>query len=80
MSEERIPPLFLSHGSPSLALEKEDPSFLFFQQLGKDLAKEYSIKAIVVFSAHWITDGAVKVTTNPSPTQVLALLPLLHSQ
>ncbi|MCD1259922.1 dioxygenase [Paenibacillus athensensis] len=43
-----IRPLFLSHGSPMLAIE-DSPYTAFLAELGKKLAP----KAVVVFTAHW---------------------------
>ena len=43
-----LPSLFISHGSPMLALNKT-PAHTFLRELGKRLAP----KAVVVVSAHW---------------------------
>lgn len=46
-----LPSLFISHGSPMLALEKgSDQDFL------RKLGQSYSPRAILVVSAHWETD------------------------
>ena len=47
-----IPSLFISHGSPMLALEKE-PTTLFLRGLSANLSKP---SAIVIASAHWDTN------------------------
>ncbi|WP_042457199.1 DODA-type extradiol aromatic ring-opening family dioxygenase [Neobacillus dielmonensis] len=44
-----IPSLFIAHGSPSLAIEKNEYT-QFLNQLGQNLPRP---KAIVIFSAHW---------------------------
>jgi len=49
---DRMPALFLSHGSPMLALEDE-PTTRFLRRLPATLPKP---SAIVVASAHWETD------------------------
>ena len=58
-----LPALFISHGSPMLAIQ-ESPAHQFLLGLGKTLPKP---KAIVVASAHWESMGgpAVSVTANP---------------
>ena len=43
-----LPSLFISHGSPMLALNKT-PAHAFLRELGKRL----SPRAVVVVSAHW---------------------------
>ena len=47
----RLPTLFISHGSPMLALQ-DSPARRFLLELGKTLPRP---KAIVVASAHWET-------------------------
>lgn len=52
----RLPTLFISHGSPMLAIE-DSPARRFLQQLGKTLPRP---KAILVASAHWESmDGPI---------------------
>ncbi|MEY4480097.1 MAG: hypothetical protein RLZZ267_775 [Bacillota bacterium] len=46
-----IPAMFLCHGSPFLAVQKNEYSH-FLNQLGR----KYTPKAIVIFSAHWESD------------------------
>lgn len=46
-----LPTLFISHGAPSLALER-GPSARFLRELGRGL---FTPKAILVASAHWDT-------------------------
>lgn len=59
----RLPSLFVSHGSPMLAIE-DSPASRFLQELGKSLPRP---KAILVASAHWETLGgpAVSLATQP---------------
>lgn len=49
---ERLPTLFLSHGSPMLAVE-DSPAGRFLDQLGVTMPRP---RAIVVASAHFMTD------------------------
>ncbi|RKO91363.1 Extradiol ring-cleavage dioxygenase, class III enzyme, subunit B, partial [Blyttiomyces helicus] len=57
------PTLFLSHGSPMMAVEK-DVTTDFFKQLGARLVTTYHPKAILIISAHWEVPGnRVAVTT-----------------
>ncbi|HJW57760.1 MAG TPA: class III extradiol ring-cleavage dioxygenase [Burkholderiaceae bacterium] len=60
---DRLPALFISHGSPMLAIE-DSPARRFLLTLGKTLPQP---KAIVVASAHWETSGmpAVLVASEP---------------
>jgi hypothetical protein len=48
LSKVRV--VFVSHGAPTLAIDKEHPSHKFFQQLGKQLGRP---KAIISISGHW---------------------------
>lgn len=59
----RLPTLFLSHGSPMLAID-DSPARRFLQNLGKQLPRP---RAILVASAHWETMGgpAVGLTAQP---------------
>jgi 4,5-DOPA dioxygenase extradiol len=61
-----LPTLFLSHGSPMLALQ-DSPARRFLQGLGKSLARP---EAIVVVSAHWETRGAPAVSLAPRPETI----------
>jgi 4,5-DOPA dioxygenase extradiol len=54
----RFPSIFLSHGSPMLALQ-DSPARRFLQGLGASLGKP---SAIVVVSAHWETRGGPAVS------------------
>lgn len=54
-----IPSLFLAHGSPMLAIE--DTPYAAF--LG-ELAKKYTPKAIVIFTAHWETETLAMTYTD----------------
>jgi 4,5-DOPA dioxygenase extradiol len=56
---KKMPVLFTSHGNPmDIPLSREERTFwntLF--QLGKELKKNYEVKAALVVSAHWCTRG-----------------------
>ncbi|MFZ4461852.1 MAG: dioxygenase [Patescibacteria group bacterium] len=52
----KLPVLFLSHGSPMMALAspENDPYVAVLQDLGKNLPKP---RAILAISAHWYVRG-----------------------
>ncbi len=61
-----IPPaLFISHGSPGIALMPEDPTYRFLCHL----ARSFPVPdAVVLFSAHWCSDQILISATNPQTT------------
>lgn len=63
--EQKMPILFIGHGSPMNAIEDN----LFskrWQQMGKEIPVP---KAVVVISAHWLTKGTA-VTAMPNPKTI----------
>jgi 4,5-DOPA dioxygenase extradiol len=46
-----VPALFISHGSPTLAIEQNE-----YTEFLKELGKSIKPKAIVIFTAHWEND------------------------
>lgn len=60
---ERMPAIFLGHGSPMNAIENNKFS-RSWQQLGKKLPKP---QAILVLSAHWLTPGKTLVDSSVKP-------------
>ncbi len=52
MSGAPLPSLFLSHGAPSLPLDRAHPTYAFLKNLGSTLERP---RAILVVSAHWDT-------------------------
>jgi 4,5-DOPA dioxygenase extradiol len=62
---QRMPVLFIGHGSPMNGIEN-NPFTHSLQQLGKDLPKP---KAIMVISAHWLTNGTY-VLNSPAPKTI----------
>lgn len=68
---KRMPVLFTSHGNPmDIPLLREERAFwntLF--ELGKELKKEYEVKAALVISAHWCTRGTF-VNVSPEQKQI----------
>jgi len=56
---KRMPALFLSHGSPMMAMDNSQTT-QFFRQLGQHLPQP---KAIVIFSAHYDRRGPVTITS-----------------
>jgi 4,5-DOPA dioxygenase extradiol len=66
MSTARLQPaLFISHGSPTLALE-DSPTTRFLETLGRDLPRP---DAVLVISAHWETVHPT-LATHPAPATV----------
>ena len=61
-----LPALFISHGSPMLAIE-DSPARRFLLDLGNTLPRP---KAIVVASAHWETSGGPAVSLAPQPETI----------
>lgn len=61
----RAPALFVGHGSPMNAIE-ETPSARGWAEIAQLFPKP---KAIVVVSAHWVTEG-VRVTANARPRTI----------
>ena len=64
-SEQRIPVLFIGHGSPMNAIE-ETPFTAIWREIAVAIPRP---KAILCVSAHWETDGT-KVTAMPSPRTI----------
>ena len=64
-SEEKMPVLFVGHGNPMNAIEKNE-YHKKWTELGKSLPKP---KAILVVSAHWLTKGT-KVTAMEKPKTI----------
>jgi 4,5-DOPA dioxygenase extradiol len=62
----RAPVLFVSHGSPTEALEVDDWTEAV-ARFGRELPKP---AAIVAVSAHWVTPGVVGVTSSSSPETI----------
>ena len=60
---ETMPALFVSHGTPMLAVWDNDYT-RGWAELGASLPRP---KAILSISAHWITQGGVYLTGNPDP-------------
>ena len=63
--EEKMPVLFIGHGSPMNAIEDNIFSQRW-QQMGKEIPTP---KAVVVVSAHWLTKGTL-VTAMPNPKTI----------
>ena len=67
----KMPVLFTAHGSPmDIPFSHEEKPFwnsLF--ELGKDLQNKYDIKAAVIISAHWCTQGTF-VNISPQQAQI----------
>jgi 4,5-DOPA dioxygenase extradiol len=63
MSAASLPALFVSHGAPTLPLDREHPTHTFLKGLGAALPTP---RAILVVSAHWDT-RAPSLTTSAHP-------------
>ena len=63
--EEKMPVLFIGHGSPMNAIEDNEFSQRW-SQMGKEIPTP---KAVVVISAHWLTKGTL-VTAMPNPKTI----------
>lgn len=61
-----LPALFISHGSPMLAIQ-DSPARRFLAELGKSLPRP---RAIVVFSAHWESLGGPAVGFAEQPETI----------
>ncbi|MGI1998975.1 DODA-type extradiol aromatic ring-opening family dioxygenase [Shewanella frigidimarina] len=64
--QQHQPPLFISHGSPMMAVENSNTS-RFLQRLGQQLPTP---KAIVVFSAHLDVTDDVVITAGERPKTI----------
>ncbi|MES2141039.1 MAG: class III extradiol ring-cleavage dioxygenase [Bacteroidota bacterium] len=68
---KKLPVLFTSHGNPmDIPVSREERPFwntLF--ELGKELQKDYEVKAVLVVSAHWCTRGTF-VNVSPDQKQI----------
>jgi 4,5-DOPA dioxygenase extradiol len=62
----RLPALFVSHGAPTLPIDREHPTHLFLKGLGAALPAP---KAILVVSAHWETRHPA-LTTSLAPETI----------
>ncbi|CAG8445964.1 2458_t:CDS:2 [Funneliformis mosseae] len=71
MSTTKMPCYYISHGGPTLVIDKEDESYQWMQRWGKSIIKEIKPKAIVVLSAHWETTEAIRVTNFSGKTPII---------
>ena len=62
----RLPTLFISHGSPMLAI-RESPAHRFLLTLGATMPRP---SAILVASAHWESPGEAAVSLAPQPETI----------
>jgi len=63
----RMPALFMSHGTPLLAIWEENEYAQGWRELGKSLPRP---NAILSLSAHWLTRGGVYLTAQEQPPMV----------
>lgn len=71
IQSNKLPVLFTSHGSPmDIPRSKaERPFWNSLSELGRDLQNHYDVKAALVVSAHWNTEGTF-VSISPEQTQI----------
>lgn len=62
----RIPALFLGHGSPMNAIEADNPFNTGFKQVAEKFPKP---RAILMISAHWYSDG-LQVSGSAAPAMI----------
>lgn len=62
----KLPALFVSHGSPMLAIT-DSPAQRYLMQLGKALPRP---KAVVIISAHWESSGVPAVSLATAPETI----------
>ena len=68
MAPQRLPTLFIGHGSPMNAIEKNTFSATW-QALGRELLSDLPIRAVLVISAHWLKRGSF-VTAMEKPQTI----------
>lgn len=68
---KKMPVLFTSHGNPFdiVVPREQSPFWSSLFDLGKDLQKNYDVKAALVVSAHWCTRGTF-VNISPEQKQI----------
>ena len=66
LDSTRLPVLFVSHGSPMVALDEDD----YTRALGGWARGAPQPNAIVVVSAHWQAPRPVRVATSPAPQTI----------
>ena len=71
LKNKKMPVLFTSHGNPmDIPLSREERRFWqALYELGKELQKNYEVKAALVVSAHWCSKGTF-VNISPEQTQI----------
>lgn len=69
---KKMPVLFTSHGNPmDIPVSKKDrPFWMKLYDLGKELKQNYEVKAALVVSAHWCTNGKTMVNNSLQQKQI----------
>lgn len=62
----KMPVIFVGHGSPMNAIE-ENPYTETWRKIGTSLQKP---RAILIFSAHWITEYETRISTAKDPQMI----------
>lgn len=65
LESSRVPTLFVSHGSPLMALEPGLTGTVW-QAYGRELTRQFELRGVVVLSPHWMTDRPA-ITGHPTP-------------
>lgn len=66
---QKMPLIFLGHGSPMNAIEKNIYTDSW-RKIGKRMGKSFQPRAILMLSAHWITEGETHVSTAEHPEMI----------
>lgn len=61
-----MPVIFVGHGSPMNAIEENTYTHIW-KEIGKSLIKP---RAILIFSAHWITEYETRISTSEHPQMI----------
>lgn len=71
VQSKKMPVLFTSHGNPmNIVMSRDEhPFWKALYNLGKDLKSNYDVKAALVISAHWCTNGTY-VNHSAEQTQI----------
>lgn len=64
--DTKMPVIFVGHGSPMNAIEENTYTHIW-KEIGKSLIKP---RAILIFSAHWITEYETRISTSEHPQMI----------
>ncbi len=66
MSPNQLPVVFVSHGAPTASVD-HDETTEFWKKYGKTLAKNWSFKSVLLVSAHWESNGPLRISGAEKP-------------